>query len=124
MVLSLTTHNHGFIFLQLMVEVVAYVPSGGNVSVGDIVNIGASVKVDSDRLWVGQQQLTVCDTYDPVMASFTYFLNVFLRINVLFLNHWYPCFGFLVTSPLGFKFRVGSALFAFCGGECTSTFLK
>ena len=24
-----------------------------------------------------------------------------------------PCFGFLVTSPLGFKARVGSALFAF-----------
>ena len=33
-------------------------------------------------------------------------------------GHWYPCFGFLVTSPLGFKARVGSALFAFCGGEC------
>ena len=27
-------------------------------------------------------------------------------------GHWYPCFGFLVTSPLGFKARVGSALFA------------
>ena len=27
-------------------------------------------------------------------------------------------FGFLVTSPLGFKARVDSALFAFCGGEC------
>ena len=24
-----------------------------------------------------------------------------------------PVFGFLVKSPLGFKFRVGSALFAF-----------
>ena len=33
-------------------------------------------------------------------------------------GHWYPCFGFLVTSPLGFKVRVGSALFAFCRGEC------
>ena len=33
-------------------------------------------------------------------------------------GHWYPCFGFLVTSPLGFKASVGSALFAFCGGEC------
>ena len=29
-----------------------------------------------------------------------------------FGGHWYPCFGFLVTSPLGFKARVGSALFA------------
>ena len=35
-----------------------------------------------------------------------------------FWGHWYPCFGFLVTSPLGFKVRVGSALFTFCGGEC------
>ena len=32
-------------------------------------------------------------------------------------GHWYPCFGFPVTSPLGFKARVGSALFAFCGSE-------
>ena len=29
-----------------------------------------------------------------------------------FWGHWYPCFGFLVTSLLGFKARVGSALFA------------
>ena len=29
-----------------------------------------------------------------------------------------PDFLFLVTSPLGFKARVGSASFAFCGGEC------
>ena len=29
-----------------------------------------------------------------------------------FWGHWYPCFGFLVTSPLGFKARVVSALFA------------
>ena len=27
-------------------------------------------------------------------------------------GQWYPCFGFLVTSPLGFKARVGSSLFA------------
>ena len=24
-----------------------------------------------------------------------------------FWDHWYPCFAFLVTSPLGFKARVG-----------------
>ena len=35
-----------------------------------------------------------------------------------FGGHWYPCFGFLVISPLGFKAKVGSALFAFCGGKC------
>ena len=35
-----------------------------------------------------------------------------------FWGHWYHCFEFLVTSPLGFKARMGSALFAFCGDEC------
>ena len=30
-----------------------------------------------------------------------------MRTHVLFGGHWYPCFGFLVTSPLGFKARVG-----------------
>ena len=37
----------------------------------------------------------------------------FWRTHVLFWGHWYPCFEFLVTSPLGFKARVGSVLFAF-----------
>ena len=27
-------------------------------------------------------------------------------------------FGFLAMSPMGFKARVGSALFAFCEGKC------
>ena len=35
-----------------------------------------------------------------------------------FGGHWYPCFGFLVMSLLGFKVRVGSALFTFCRGKC------
>ena len=34
------------------------------------------------------------------------------------VNIFYPCFGLLVTSPLGFKARVGSALFELCGGVC------
>ena len=39
--------------------------------------------------------------------------------HVLFWGHWYPCFGFLgVMSPLGFKAKVGSALFTFCRGKC------
>ena len=37
----------------------------------------------------------------------------FWQTHVLFGGHWYPCFGFLVMYPLGFKTRVGSALFAF-----------
>ena len=32
--------------------------------------------------------------------------------------HWYPYFGLLVTSPLGFKARVGFALFELSGGIC------
>ena len=40
-----------------------------------------------------------------------FFFKGFWRTHVLFWGHWYPCFGFLVTSPLGFKARVGSALF-------------
>ena len=35
---------------------------------------------------------------------------------VLLWGHWHPCFGFLVTFPLGFKARAGSALFALSGG--------
>ena len=40
----------------------------------------------------------------------------FFKNFVHFWGHWYPCFGFLVTSPLGFKARVGSALFELYGG--------
>ena len=36
----------------------------------------------------------------------------------LFWGHCYPCFGLLVMSPLGFKAKVGSILFAFCKGKC------
>ena len=40
------------------------------------------------------------------------FLKFLADTCPFFWGHWYPCFGFLVTSPLGFKARVGSALFA------------
>ena len=51
------------------------------------------------------------------------FLKSFWRTHVLFWDHWYPCFGILVTSPLGFKARVGSALFNFfCSSECNVHF--
>ena len=45
------------------------------------------------------------------MFIYIFFLK-FLADTCPFWGHWYPCFGFLVTSPLGFKARVGSALFA------------
>ena len=37
----------------------------------------------------------------------------FWRTHVLFGGQWYPCFGFLVTSPLGFKAVLPFLLF--CG---------
>ena len=40
----------------------------------------------------------------------------FCWTHVHLCGHWYHCFGLLVTSPLGFKARVGSALFEFYGG--------
>ena len=46
-------------------------------------------------------------------AVFLLFLLFLANTHVLFLDHLCPCFAFLVTSPLGFKARVGSALFAF-----------
>ena len=31
-------------------------------------------------------------------------------ISLFYGGHWYPCFGLLVTSPLGFKARAGSLI--------------
>ena len=46
-----------------------------------------------------------------------FFFKIFFGGHESFLwGHWYPCFGLLVTSPLGFKAKVGSALFALGGG--------
>ena len=36
---------------------------------------------------------------------------IVLYSHVLYWDNWYPCFGFLVMPPLGFKAWVGSALF-------------
>ena len=37
-----------------------------------------------------------------IRKNFLFFLK-FCRTHVLFWGHWYPCFGFLVMSPLGFR---------------------
>ena len=47
---------------------------------------------------------------------FFFFLKIFGGHESFLWGHWYPSFGLLVTSPLGFKARVGSALFALGGG--------
>ena len=55
----------------------------------------------------------------PLQKYHSMFLFMYFLRHMSFLgDHWYPCFEFLVTSPLGFKARVDSALFAFLGGEC------
>ena len=45
-----------------------------------------------------------------------FFLKFFGGHESFLWGHWYPCFGLLVTSALGFKARVGSALFKLSGG--------
>ena len=47
--------------------------------------------------------------------SIKYFFKKFLLDTCSFWGHWYPCFGILVTSPLGFK-PEWAALFELCGG--------
>ena len=52
---------------------------------------------------------SVVNSFVPLrtLFFFLFFFKSFWRTHVLFWGHWYPCFGFLVTSPLGFKARVG-----------------
>ena len=54
-----------------------------------------------------------CLTYDLRFPQKKNFFKVFLSDTFIspILGPLVPCFGFLVTSPLGFKARVGSALF-------------
>ena len=57
---------------------------------------------------------------DNAFQNLKFFLLkiLFWRTQVLLYGHWYPCFGLLVMSPLGFKARVGSLIqnleLAFC----------
>ena len=41
---------------------------------------------------------------NPVQCGFSMFTN--LGQSLFLLGHWYPCFGLLVTSALGFKVRM------------------
>ena len=51
--------------------------------------------------------------YELNRSFFSFFKKVFGGHMSFFGGHWYPCFGFVVTSPPSFKARVGSALFTF-----------
>ena len=67
-----------------------------------------------------QQSVLVCQTRLECIYHETWLNWVFLKIfggHESFLwGHWYPYFGLLVTSSLGFKARVGSALFKLSRG--------
>ena len=50
----------------------------------------------------------------------TFFENIFGELPFFLWGHWYPCFGLLMTSALGFKARL--CLFLVCFGHlCTTT---
>ena len=57
----------------------------------------------------------VCSKVDIILEEYESFL----------WGHWYPCFGLLVTSPLGFKARVGSLFRTSLGrGICVTGSLR
>ena len=62
--------------------------------------------------------------YTQIITHFFFFFLNFCWTHVHFWGHRYPCFGLLVTSPLGFKSRVGSALFELCRGVCDKRSLR
>ena len=53
-----------------------------------------------------------------IIALFQTLLFIFGGHESFLWGHWYPYFGLLVTPALGFKARVGSALFELRGAIC------
>ena len=47
---------------------------------------------------------------DKISRLQTFFLKIFGGYESFLWGHWYPCFGLLVISPLGFKARVGNLI--------------
>ena len=73
---------------------------------------------------IGLMTLRSCFIHGQIPDGFLIFtwskqffsFQIFGGHGSFLLGHWYPCFGLLVTSPLGFKVRVGSALFELSRG--------
>ena len=62
-------------------------------------------------------QFCLIESMVPKFNAELFFLEKTFGGQESFLwGHWYPYFGLLVTSSLGFKARVGSALFELSGG--------
>ena len=53
-----------------------------------------------------------------VSFSLLFFFKIFGGHEYFLWGHWYPCFGLLVMSPLGFKARVGSLIWAWWRHMC------
>ena len=51
-------------------------------------------------------------------SAYVYSLCNFLVDKCFLWGHWYPCFGLLVMSPLGFKVRVGSLIYTWWRHTC------
>ena len=81
------------------------------------LNYFASNLIGDFRSWNCLPYSSMFDKLNPLVRNYYYF--IFLKIfggHMSFLwGHWYPCFGLLVTSALGFKARVDSlACFLAC----------
>ena len=67
------------------------------------------------------QLKTASDCHLTAIAIDIVFFCLFLkksfwRTHIHFWGHWYPSFGFLVMSPLGFQSQIGLP-YSHCGGE-------
>ena len=77
----------------------------------EVIVLSSCVHIERPEIY----KFTNCKySYGRVLyQSFHHFFKKFLADTCPFGGHWYPCFGFLVMSPLGFEGRVGSVLFIF-----------
>ena len=78
-----------------------------------------SIFVDSN-LWNNYKQFNSEINYCYFLYLFIYLFLNFGGHESFLWGHWYPYFGLLMTSPLGFKARVGSAIFELSGGVCVT----
>ena len=62
------------------------------------------------------QHNAISTPFKNVESYLFYFSKIFGGHESFLWGHWYLCFELLVTYPLGFKARVGSALFELSGG--------
>ena len=62
--------------------------------------------------------------FPNVLMFCLFLLKSFWQTHVLLGGHWYPCFLFLVTSPLCFKPEWVPPYLLFCRGKCNVQSLR